>query len=181
MTSKSSLVFVISLALAGFPCALKSSAEPRPQNKVEPWQTDLKLYVGELGKDLQKGIDPGDDARFKGKVVEFEGTLRKALDPAQPDDEPEIEFEPRQITVMLKLFPGVDQQKAGDKTVTVTLKQVFVKPADLSRDAWKALQAGSRVRFRATVEHDAAVLVTTSDTGGLVILFLHSGEVLPAK
>jgi hypothetical protein len=37
------------------------------------------------------------------------------------------------------------------------------------------------VHFRATVGNDAAVLVTTSDIGGLVILFLRSAEVLPPK
>jgi len=90
-------------------------------------------------------------------------------------------MEPQQITVMLKLFPGVDAEKAGDKTGTVTLNKAFVKAAETNRDAWKALSNGSKVRFRATVGDDAAVLVTTSDIGGLVFLFLRSGEVLPPK
>jgi hypothetical protein len=151
------------------------------QNKRETWQTDWKAYVAELGKDLQKGIDPGEDARIKGKIVELEGTLSQAFDPAKADDSLDIEMEPQPVTVMLKLFPLVDAEKAGDKTGTVTLKKVLVKPAETNRDAWKALEKGSKVHFRATVGNDAAVLVTTSDIGGLVILFLRSAEVLPPK
>jgi hypothetical protein len=155
---------------------------PAGQNKLEPWQTDWKLYVAELGKDLQKGVDPGQDAGIKGKTVEFEGTLREVFDPAKPAESLDIEMDVTvEITVMLKLFPGVDEQKAGDKTGTVKLKKVMVKPAEASRDAWKAVAKGSRVRFRAKVDHDAAVLVTTNDIGGLVFLFLQAGEVLPAK
>ena len=162
------------------------TAFPRAQlNKPEAWQTDWKAYVTELGKDLQKGIDPGEDAHIKGKIVEFEGTLRKAFDPAKPENDLDIEMEPQQVTVMLKLFPLVDAQKAGDKTGTVTVRKVLVKPAETNRDAWKALQNGSKVRFRGTTGHDAAVLVTTSgpgeEPGGLVFLFLRSAEVVPAK
>jgi hypothetical protein len=177
-----SLAFAISLILLAVACNARVPAQPRTQqNKREPWQTDWKAYVAELGKDLQKGIDPGEDARIKGKIVEFEGTLRKAFDSAKPEDALDIEMDPQQITVMLKLFPGVDAEKAGDKTGTVTLKKVLVKPAETSRDAWKALENGSKVRFRAMVGDDAAVLVTTSDIGGLVFLFLRAGEVLPPK
>ena len=151
------------------------------QKKPEAWQTDWKAYVAELGKDLQKGIDPGEDARIKGKIVEFEGTLQEAFDPAKPEESLDIDMEPQQVTVMLKLFPMVDTAKAGDKTGTVTVRKVFVKPAEANRDAWKSLEKGSKVRFRATVGDDAAVLVTTSDIGGLVFLFLRSAEVLPIK
>ena len=92
-----------------------------------------------------------------------------------------MEFEPQTITVLLKMFPMVDAEKAGDKTGTVTLNKVSVKPASGKIDGWKALQKGSRLRFRATVGNGAAVLVTTSDIGGLVLLFLDDGEVLPVK
>jgi hypothetical protein len=171
-------VSVLFLIACVVPAIAQTSAQ---QTKLEPWQTDWKLYVAELGKDLQKGVDPGEDPHLKGRSVEFEGTLRTAFDIAKPDEHPEVELERQEVTVMLKLFPGVDAQKAGDKTGTVTLNKVFVTPAETNRDAWKALQPGSKVRFRAIVGNDAAVLVTTSDIGGLVILFLQSGEVVPAK
>ncbi|HEY3103976.1 MAG TPA: hypothetical protein VGJ69_10300 [Pyrinomonadaceae bacterium] len=151
------------------------------QEKRAPWQTDWKAYVAELSKDLQKGIDPGEDPQIKGKVVEFEGTMAKAFDATKPDETVDIEMEPQSVTVMLKLFPMVDAEKAGDRTGTVTLKKIIVKPAEANRDAWKALTAGAKVRFRATVGNDAAVLVTTSDIGGLVFLFLNSAEVVPPK
>ena len=155
---------------------------PSQENKQRaPWQTDWKGYVAELSKDLQKGVDPGEDARIKGKVVEFEGTLTKVFNPAKPEETLDIEMEPQQVTVMLKLFPLVDAEKAGDKTGTVTVRKVLVKPAEANRDAWKGLAAGSRVRFRGMIGNDAAVLVTTSDIGGLVFLFLNSAEVLPPK
>jgi hypothetical protein len=151
------------------------------QTKPEKWQTDWKAYVGELGKDLQKGTDPDEDIRFKGKQVEFEGILRTGVDQTKPDKPLDIEMEPLTITVMLKLFPMVDAQKAGEKTGTVTLNKVSVTPAAGKIDGWQALQPGSRVRFRATVGNGAAMLVTTSDIGGLVFLFLDAGEVLPGK
>jgi hypothetical protein len=163
-------------------CAARLVAQPATQKKLEPWQTDWKLYVAELGRDLQKGVDPGEDGHLKDKTVEFEGTLREAFDPAKPDQTLDIEMDDAQeVTVMLKLFPGVNAEKAGDKTGTVKLKKIMVKPAETSRDAWKAITNGSRVRFRARVDHDAAVLVTTNDIGGLVFLFLQSAELLPSK
>ncbi len=157
------------------------AAAAAQQEKREPWQSDFRAYVREIGKDMQKGVDPSDDAHLNGKTVEFEGTLRKAIDATKADAEAEIDCEPQQITVMLKLFPGVDAEKAGDKTGTVTLSKVFVRPAESQRDAWKVLQPGSKLRFRALVDHDSTALVTTSDIGGLVLLFLKAGEVLPPK
>jgi hypothetical protein len=166
-------------------CVAPLHAGPTTQKDKPDWQTDWKLYVAELGKDLQKGIDPGEDKNIKGRVVEFEGTLRKAFDPAKPDDTRDIEMEPQQVTVMLKLFPLVDAAKAVDKTGTVTVRKILVKSAEANRDAWKAVENGSKVRFRGTVGNDAAVLVTTSGPGeepaGLVFLFLTSGEVIPPK
>ncbi len=172
--------FVISLMI--FVCAGAALAQPRTQpTRPALWQTDWKNYVVELGKDLQKGVDPSEDPRFNGKVVEFQGTLSKLFDSSKPDADAQLEMEPQQVTVMLKLFPGVDAEKAGDKTGTVTLKTLFVRPLESNREVWKALPAGAKVRFRGTVDQDAVALVTTSDIGGVVLLFLKAGEILPAK
>lgn len=179
------LAFAVLLCFLSL-CIAPSAAHQKTQrNKLAPWQTDWKAYVAKLGNDLQKGVDPGEDASIKGKIVEFEGTLLEVFDPAKPDDNLEIEMEPQQVTVMLKLFPGVDVQKAGNKTGVVTVRKVWVKPAETKRDAWKALKNGSKVRFRATVGEDAAVLFTTSgpgqDPSGRAMLVLRSAEVVPPK
>lgn len=164
---------------------LMAQAQSDKPQRQEAWQTDWKAYVAELGKRLQKGVDPSDDATLRDKRVEFEGVLRKVLDPAKPEESLDVEMEPQQVVVMLKLFPGVDAEKAGNKTDTVTVRKVLVKPAESNRDAWKILTAGSKVRFRAIVGNDATVLVTMSGPGeephGLVFLFLQSAEVLPSK
>ncbi len=158
---------------------------PAPQNKLEPWQTDWKLYVAELGKDLQKGVDPGEGPHLKGKTVEFEGILREAFDPDKPDESLDVEMEPRQVSVMLKLFPLVDAAKAGERTAIFTVRKILVKPAVAARDGWKAIEKGSKVRFRGTIGDDAAVLATTSGPGqepaGVVFLFLKSAEVILPK
>jgi hypothetical protein len=167
-------IVITALSLAAF-----AAASLAQQTRQEKWQTDWNAYVSELSKDLQKGTDPGEDARIKGKQVEFEGILRKGFDPTKPDQPLDVEMQPQTITVLLKLFPMVDAEKAGDKTGTVTINKVLVKPAAGKTDGWRAVQPASRVRFRATVGNDAAVLVTTSDIGGLVFLFLDAGEVLP--
>jgi hypothetical protein len=161
------------------PSRTTTSAQTGQQS--EPWQTQWPAYVAELNKDLQKGIDPSDGPRFPGKRVEFEGTLLEAFDPAKPDNALDVEMEPQQITIALRLFPGVSAEKAGDKTDTVTVKKLLVKPAGSSHDAWMALQPGSRVRFRGTLGTDAVTLVTTSDIGGLVLLFINTAEPMLAK
>ena len=89
--------------------------------------------------------------------------------------------EPQVISVALSLFPGVDAAKAGDKVGKVTLARVDVKPDPVSRDAWKALQPGAAVRFQATLDTDAVTLVTTSDIGGLVFLFVNDARLLADK
>jgi hypothetical protein len=171
---------VISLVI--FVCGGAALAQPRTQpTRPALWQTDWKTYVLELGKDLQEGIDPSDDLRFNGKVVEFQGTLSELFDPSKPDAHAQLEMEPQQVTVMLKLFPGVDAEKAGDKTGNVILKVLFVKPLESNREAWKALPVGAKVRFRGTLDEDTVNLVTTSDIGGLVLLYLKGGEILPVK
>ncbi|MGH9855352.1 MAG: hypothetical protein ACREBD_36415 [Blastocatellia bacterium] len=165
--------------------AKQAKEDAARQNKREPWQTDWKAYVAKLGNDLRKGIHPREDVRIKGKIVEFEGTLLEVFNPAKPDYGLDIEMEPQQITVMLRLFPGVDVQKAGNKTGTITIRKVSVKPAETNRDVWNALEKGSKVRFRATVGEDAAVLFLASgpgeDPSGRVMLFLRSAEVVPPK
>jgi len=141
-------------------------ARAQENKRIEPWQTNWKIYVAEISKRLEKGIDPSESSSFQGKRVEFEGILREAFSPAKPDETLDIEMEPQQISVALRLFPGVDATAAGNKIGTVTVKKVLVKPAASNRDGWKTLQVDSKVRFGATLGNDAVTLVTTSDLGG---------------
>lgn len=157
----------------------------KEKSESQPWQTNWKGYVAEISKRLAKGIDPSADSSFKGKQVEFEGILRKAFDSAKPDEYLDVEMESQEITVMVKLFPGVDAAAAGSKTSTVTVKKLSLKPEALKRDDWKNILVGSTIRFRSVLEDDAVVLFTMSDRGGsvrgLVFLYLNSVELLPPR
>jgi hypothetical protein len=152
--------------------------------QTAPWQTNWRMYIAEIGKDLLKGVDPAESPRFRGKRVEFEGILKDAFDPAKPEETLVVKMEPQTIMVAAKLFPGVDAAAAGKKTVMVTIDSMFLEPAASNRDAWKSLKAGDKVRYRATLGEDAVQLVTAHIGGfdrGMIFPFAGSAEVLPAK
>jgi hypothetical protein len=153
----------------------KQATKPTPasqdsQAKALPWQTSWRLYVSELGKRLQTVtspllyVDDGFKNVFEGKVIEFDGIMPTGLK-GEPEEDIPLEMGPRTLAVPAKLFSPLN----GPEIVQASVRTLHLRFESSALDQWKSVQAGARVRFRATLR-ERNILLGTTQNGGVVIL-----------
>jgi hypothetical protein len=148
----------------------------------EAWQTHWPTYVAELAKYLEKGINPSEDARFRGKEVVFEGILEAAFVGDQPDARIRLAMIPQEVRVAASLLP--DSTSADPPVMSATAKRLVVIPNSGSRDAWKRLRLGATVKVRGTLGGNAVVpALTTEGTkrSATLFLFVNEGELVALR
>lgn len=144
----------------------------------EPWQNDWTKYVDEIGKYVASGGHPSAppfEKQFEGKVVTWQGSLRRVDALKDGRYVVRMNMPPREIEVPLSLFPGALSPQNKTK---MTLQSLDVRPSPGTEEAWKQVPQGTVVRFRAK---SGLVVPITAQNSGLFIIDASDGEPLGGR